>query len=588
MMGLLHVLLCFKDRRNPSYYFSTLMAMSAGSSAIFELALLQAQSTEAYAQLLKLEVTSIYVLLIPMVWLVSIQLGSYQRWLAYVITAIWSVALVFNFLSPGSLVYEQVSEINRSMTFWGEHYGVGSGPANPWNMLANLGVVLIIVYVILVARKAWQQGSQRRAITLGGSIVVFMLLAGTHSMLVDNGIVSTPYMVSFAYLAIVLAMSYELVDQAIQVPVLNREIAINQKRWQDLLENVQLAVIAVDNDGIITYANPYLQKLTGYSEPELIQKYAAMLLPAAEQASLRDRLQQALLEGPRPHSQWRIVCASGVERYLVWSSVRQFDSEGRVAGLVSVGTDITDQLQAQHDLQQSQQEMERMVRANLLGELASTMAHELNQPLAAILSNAQAARRMLAKNKLEETMLAEILDDIVRDDKRAGEVIHGVRAMLRHGEVSREQLAVSDIVDEVVRIVKTEADTQGIRLTLTMAPELPPVQVNKIEIQQVLMNLIVNAMRIQQAKPRQERFVHVQVTSENDQINFTVRDRGPGIKTEAMDKIFEPFFTTRREGLGMGLALSRRIVQAHGGRIWAENHPEGGAVFSFTIPVMET
>ena len=588
MMGLLHVLLCFKDRRNPSYYFSTLMAMSAGSSAIFELALLQAQSTEAYAQLLKLEVTSIYVLLIPMVWLVSIQLGSYQRWLAYVITAIWSVALVFNFLSPGSLVYEQVSEINRSMTFWGEHYGVGSGPANPWNMLANLGVVLIIVYVILVARKAWQQGSQRRAITLGGSIVVFMLLAGTHSMLVDNGIVSTPYMVSFAYLAIVLAMSYELVDQAIQVPVLNREIAINQKRWQDLLENVQLAVIAVDNDGIITYANPYLQKLTGYSEPELIQKYAAMLLPAAEQASLRDRLQQALLEGPRPHSQWRIVCASGEERYLVWSSVRQFDSEGRVAGLVSVGTDITDQLQAQHELQQSQQEMERILRANLLGELASTLAHELNQPLAAILSNAQAARRMLAKNKLEETMLAEILDDIVRDDKRAGEVIHGVRAMLRHGEVSREQLAVSDIVDEVVRIVKTEADTQGIRLTLTMAPELPPVQVNKIEIQQVLMNLIVNAMRIQQAKPRQERFVHVQVTSENDQINFTVRDRGPGIKTEAMDKIFEPFFTTRREGLGMGLALSRRIVQAHGGRIWAENHPEGGAVFSFTIPVMET
>ena len=588
MMGLLHVLLCFKDRRNPSYYFSTLMAMSAGSSAILELALLQAQSTEAYAQLLKLEVTSIYVLLIPMVWLVSIQLGSYQRWLAYVITAIWSVALVFNFLSPGSLVYEQVSEINRSMTFWGEHYGVGSGPANPWNMLANLGVVLIIVYVILIARKAWQQGSERRAITLGGSIVVFMLLAGTHSMLVDNGIVSTPYMVSFAYLAIVLAMSYELVDQAIQVPVLNREIAINQKRWQDLLENVQLAVIAVDNDGIITYANPYLQKLTGYSEPELIQKYAAMLLPAAEQASLRDRLQQALLEGPRPHSQWRIVCASGEERYLVWSSVRQFDSEGRVAGLVSVGTDITDQLQAQHDLQQSQQEMERILRANLLGELASTLAHELNQPLAAILSNAQAARRMLAKNKLEETMLAEILDDIVRDDKRAGEVIHGVRAMLRHGEVSREQLAVSDIVDEVVRIVKTEADTQGIRLTLTMAPELPPVQVNKIEIQQVLMNLIVNAMRIQLAKPRQERFVHVQVTSENDQINFTVRDRGPGIKTEAMDKIFEPFFTTRREGLGMGLALSRRIVQAHGGRIWAENHPEGGAVFSFTIPVMET
>ena len=587
MLGLLHLWLWLKDRSDYNYLLSTIMALSAGASALVELTLLHTQSIQAYSMLLKGEVTFIYLLLMSMLLLVSSQLGSKQRWLAYVIFVMWSIALIANFVSPGSLVYEQVNEINRSMTFWGEQYGVGFGPANPWNLLANIGVLLIIIYVIINARKAWLRGEQRRAVILGGSIVVFLLLAGTHSMLVDSGIVNTPYMVSFAYLAIVLAMSYELISQAIQVPLLTREIATNQQRWQNLLDKVQLAVIAVGVDGRITYANPYLQQLTGYSEQELIQQPAAMLLPTAEQKGIQDRLHQALAQGPRPHSQWHIVCATGEERYLAWSSVRQFDADGRVTGRVSIGADITEQLKAQRDLQQTQFEMERIVRANLLGELASTMAHELNQPLAAILSNAQAARRMLAADKLDATVLDEILEDIVRDDKRAGEVIHGLRALFRRGEVSRESFVVDDMITEVIRMLKSELETEAIQLELAITPNLPQLYANKIEIQQVIMNLVINAIRIQRGMPKDQRVINIQAASDDNLLTLIVRDHGPGIQGMAMDKVFEPFFTTRREGLSMGLALSRRIVQAHGGNIQVENDPEGGAVFTVTIPLIK-
>ena len=585
MLGLLHLLLWIKNRNNTSYLLSTIMAISAGAGAIIELALLQTTAIQTYSELLQLEVTFIYLLLISLVWLVSIQLDSSQRWLAGVIIAIWSAALIVNFVSPGSLVYEQVEEINRSRSFWGEFYSVGSGPANPWNLLANIGVVLIIIYVIINSMKAWQRGEQRRAVRLGGSIVVFMLLAGTHSMLVDNGIINTPYMVSFFYLAIILAMSYELVSQAIQAPLLALEVEANQKRWQDLLENVQLAVIAVNSKGMITYANPYLQNLTGYTEDELAQKHATMLLPDAEQKVLQDRLQQALESGPRPHSQWRIKCATGEERHLAWSSIRQFDTDGGVAGLVSIGSDITEQIKAQHDLQHTQLEMERMARVNIMGELASTMAHELNQPLAAILSNAQAARRMLASNKLEHNEFVEILDDIVRDDKRASEVIHGLRALLRRGEISRELFPVNDCLNEVLRLLKGELDANNIKLQLDIAAELPALYANRVEIQTVMINLIMNAIGIQSNNAEHDRFVHILIGLSDGMIKIEINDNGPGIKPDEIDKIFQPFFTTRRDGMGMGLALSRRIIEAHSGSIKVENQPTGGAKFIFSIPV---
>ena len=586
MLGIMHLLLWLKDHSKCSYLLSALMALGATGSAITELLLFNTTSVNTYQTLLQWEVLFVYTLLMPMIWLVALELDASQRILASVIVAMWSTALIINFVSPGSLVFTHVEEIKRQTTFWGESFRVGMGPANPWNLLANIAVVLILIYVVGASIKAWRRSEHRQAIVIGGSIVIFLLFGGVHSMLVDNGIIATPYMVSFAYLAIVIAMSYEMVSQAIQVPVLTREVAARQKRWQDLLDNVQLAVIAVDKDGIITYVNPFLQKLSGYPENELMHKSVAKLIPASEQEKLKSRLLHAIEAGPPPHSNWRIINASGKEHHLAWSTVRQFNPDGNITGLISVGVDITDQLKAQNALRHTQQEMERMMRVNLLGELASSLAHELNQPLAAILSNAQAARRMQANNKLEPKVLDEILGDIVRDNKRAREVIHGLRAFLRLGQIKRENITIDAIVAEVLRIVQSEINAQHIQLELDITSDSPLIYGNKIEIQQVLLNLIVNAIRIQHENPEDQRFIDIRATPHGNMMQFEVRDNGPGINAEDIDKIFKPFFTTSHEGLGMGLALSRRIVEAHGGRIWAENNPENGAILKFLIPLV--
>lgn len=472
-LSLLHVFLWIKNRNVIAYLLSALMALSASAIAITELSLLHSQSIVTYQLLMQWLNVFIYLLIIPMVWLVYVRLNNSQRWLAQVITAMWSVSLIFNFTSPGSLVFEHVDKIEQHTTYWGEQYSVAIGPANPWVLLANIAVVLILIYVIIASIRAWRRDEQQQAIIIGGGIVVFMLFAGIHSMLVDNGIVTTPYMVSFAYLAIVVAMSYELVNQALQVPMLKREVVANEKRWQ----------------------------------------------------------------------------------------------------------------KAQVDLQHTQLEMERMMRVTILGELASALAHELNQPLAAILSNAQAARRLQLKNKLEPDELLEILDDIVRDDKRAGEVIHGLRTLLRRGEVKKTKSPVNAIVQDALRIINSEIEVQGIKLELDLAENMPEIVANQVELQQVIINLVLNAIRIQSDNLNGEQLIYIKVGLLEGMIMFQVRDNGPGINQADMDKVFQPFFSTRSNGLGMGLTLSRRIVDAHGGQIWAENHEEGGAIINFTIPV---
>jgi signal transduction histidine kinase len=229
--------------------------------------------------------------------------------------------------------------------------------------------------------------------------------------------------------------------------------------------------------------------------------------------------------------------------------------------------------------------MEHLGRANMLGELVSALAHEINQPLAAILSNAQAARRLLASGSPDPGELREILDDIVRDDKRAGEVIQHLRLMLRKGEIQRERFRIQESIGEVLGLMNGELDAQGISVDKELDPDLPPAEAGRVETQQVIMNLLINAAHALSESPPGQREIRIRAERHvEDAVMVSIEDTGPGIAPEALSSAFEPFFTTRSDGLGMGLAICRRIVEAHGGRIWGEN-AINGARFSFTLPL---
>lgn len=240
---------------------------------------------------------------------------------------------------------------------------------------------------------------------------------------------------------------------------------------------------------------------------------------------------------------------------------------------------------AERRADQLREEIQRSSRAAVLGEIAAALAHELNQPLTAILGNAQAARRFIARGNADPAEILAILDDIIRDDKRAGEVIRNMRAMLSGSPMHREPSCLNQLVTEVCALLAGDLASEGIELQLELTETLPRINLAPAEIRQVLINLIGNASQAMSEIPPGERRILIQTRAGDGLVQLQARDHGHGIASEHIDRIFEPFHTTRPDGLGMGLAICRRVAEAHGGSLKAANH-ESGAVFILTLPLV--
>jgi C4-dicarboxylate-specific signal transduction histidine kinase len=213
------------------------------------------------------------------------------------------------------------------------------------------------------------------------------------------------------------------------------------------------------------------------------------------------------------------------------------------------------------------------------------MAHELSQPLAAILSNAQAAEILVARNEINSAQISNILHDIVTDDKRAANVIARLRALIKRGEFQPAALRTNDLIRDVLGLVHYELMARHVRAVTDLAANLPEIRGDSIELQQVLINLILNAVDAMAETPENARLITIRSKQvAGDQVLISVADTGCGIPVGGEETIFEPYHTTKPRGLGLGLSLSRSIVAAHGGRLWAENLVPRGAMFQFTVP----
>ncbi|WP_433933502.1 response regulator [Sorangium cellulosum] len=236
-------------------------------------------------------------------------------------------------------------------------------------------------------------------------------------------------------------------------------------------------------------------------------------------------------------------------------------------------------------VQKAQNELAHLNRVSAMSELAASIAHELSQPLAAILSNAQAADRLLAQTPPDIVDARAALSDIAADDRRAGMIIQRMRAMLRKGELSVAALDLGEIVREVTRLVASAALLAGTTVRIELAPGLPCVRGDGVQLQQVLLNLLVNALDAVSRRPPEARLVVVRTRpADAGHVELSVADSGEGIPQADLERIFEPFFTSKTHGLGVGLAISRSIVEAHGGRLWAECGPGEGATFRCALP----
>ena len=257
------------------------------------------------------------------------------------------------------------------------------------------------------------------------------------------------------------------------------------------------------------------------------------------------------------------------------------DPGGGILGVITVVQEITECKRAE----ETRQALMHASRLALVGELTASIAHEINQPLGAILSNADAAEMLLESSPSSLDEVRQILDDIRKDDLRASEVIRRLRSLLRKRELETQLLDFNEIASEVLTLVRAETRRRGVVVETDLAVNLPAVRGDKVHLQQVLLNLLLNGMEAMAEVPGAKRLSVRTAWNENGGVEFAVVDAGTGIPPDRLPRLFEPFFSTKKEGMGLGLSISRSLVEAHGGRIWGENNPSGGATFRFTVPI---
>jgi len=282
----------------------------------------------------------------------------------------------------------------------------------------------------------------------------------------------------------------------------------------------------------------------------------------------------------------RLRRADGQYRWFLVRTVPLFDERGNILRWYGTSADIEDRKRAEEALRETQAALARVTRATVAGELTASIAHEVNQPLGAVVTNAGAALRWLDGEPPNLNEAREALRRIVRDGNRAGEVVARIRALLKDGTPIKSQFSLDEIVAEIVALTEAEAQRRQVSVQTRLESNLPPVTADRVQLQQVLMNLMMNALdALSEVIDRPRIFtIRADMDSPNT-VLVAVQDTGTGIDPERMKHIFEPFHTTKSHGLGLGLSISRSIIEAHGGRLWMSPNDGPGVTFQFTLPV---
>lgn len=336
------------------------------------------------------------------------------------------------------------------------------------------------------------------------------------------------------------------------------------------------------------YVHPHLKLLIGFEDQEIPNTRSAWMSHYhPEDVEKVMVMVQACMGGEikSVEVEHRVVHRDGSTRWLLTRGAKVRDANDGTDKLLGTCVDVTERKRIEEELHNLRNELTHLARARMMGELSGAVAHEVNQPLAAILSNSQAAQLMLKSNPPDIAELEQVHEEIAESAKRAGNVIHGLRDLLRKGEPNFQPLDINLVVAEVLDLAHSDFVSHQVTVTRQFGRRMRIVRGDRIQLQQVVLNFVMNACEAMKDSPSGERTLTVTTRTNPDQsVQVSIEDTGGGIAPELADHLFEPFSTNKKSGLGLGLSISRSIVAAHGGRQWAENRPAGGAAFHFLLP----
>jgi two-component system sensor kinase FixL len=833
-LALVHALVWW---RRPDARANLLFALMAVATAVFagcELWMMGAETPVAFGTAMRWGHVPIWVLFVSLVGFVRLYLRAGRLWLARTACGLRTLSLILNFLFTPNLNYREITAL-RHVSFLGERVVVAEGIPNPWMLVGNLSLLLLVIFVADAAISVWQRGDRRQALSVGGSIVFFVVAGTVQAILILWGITPAPITASLFFMAVVAAMGYELSRDVLRASRLSDDLRDSEERmslaaeaanlgmwvwdvardevWMTekgrallgFAQNTRLDAAALISrvhpedraaraaaikraletqgenaieyrvllpDGTLRWigarghcihvGDPKGLRLLGVSMDVTAQKLSQDALRESEARframantapvmiwmsgtdklctffnkgwldftgrSLEQELGNGWAEGVyredfdrcfevyvnsfdarQPFTmEYRLRRSDGQYRWVLDNGSPRLASDGTFLGYIGSCIDITERKQAQDRFRlvveaspngivlfnaqghimlvnagceklfgykreeligqgvealvperfrgeplahpagfhaataagvmgpglelfarrkdgtefpveigssliespegtlvlsvivdisarkqaeaqkrQHREEIAHLSRVAIMGEMAGALAHELNQPLTGIVNNASAGRRFIAKGRGDLPKLDSLFEAVVSDGRRGGEIIRGIRSMVRKGEEVRSPVNLNDVIARVLGFVRSDALERQCVLVTEPDPELPLVQADFVQIQQVLLNLVVNAFEAMRETPAAERRVIIRSEREpGDRVRVSVRDFGAGLPAEEPRRIFERFFSTKREGMGMGLAIARSIIASHGGELDAANARGSGACVHFSLPVI--
>jgi two-component system, LuxR family, sensor kinase FixL len=564
------------------------IAASAALIAAYELQLIRADTPEQYGAILRWRPLSTWVLVLSLVAFTRLYLRAGRRWLAIAACGLQTFTVVLNFLFTPNLYYRQITSI-RQLSWGGETFSIALGTPNPWSLLSQVTLLLLLAFFADATITVWRRGDRQRALIIGGTAALFGAVVMAQFALVMFGVIQVPFFASFAYLGIVIALGYQLCDDAIRAAHLASELQIGEERFRRVVEAAPNAMIMVNREGQITLANQQAEKTFGYSREEFLGHPIEMLVPKRLRPAYRDFRNEYLSDPKaRPMGAGREFFGrrkdgSEVPVEIGLSPIHTSSGPLVLASIV----DITKRKLAELEAARQRHDLAHLSRVTALGELSSSLAHELTHPITAILSNAQAAQRFLARDDVNLDEVREILNDIVAQDERAGEVIQGLRLLLKKGEPHKhcDDVDLNEVILDVVKLLRSDLINRNVTLGTELAQNLPAITGDRVQLQQVLLNLMLNGCEAMADCNSSDRRLLVASQHENGAVRVSVTDGGGGIPEEKMEQVFERFFTTKKKGMGLGLSVCRTIIAEHHGKIWATNNDGSGATFHFSLPI---
>ena len=491
------------------------------------------------------------------------------------LTVFWAVLFAVNLSLPYGVQFVELPHLTYLKLPWGETVlDLHVRQRSVWHNLGWAAIFVTMAYGLYAAVELRRAKQRQKARALSWALGLFFG-ALVVNFAVNRELITFVQTAEFGFLAVVVMMDLEMM----------LESRDSRRRLREVLDHLPAAICLKDTKGRFQLINRGFETAFHANEARMLGKTDLDLFPRELAERFRADEKRALDTGQEVEDEHALEW-KGTQRIYRSYQAPLLRPDGSPYAVCSAYVDVTDARQRDELLNKFRRQVWHADRVASTGAIAGSLAHEICQPLAAILNNAQAGLRFMAQDKVDLEEIREILEDIVRDDKRAGTVINGLRAMLQQQEMPHADIDLGQCLEEVLELLHSEFVRQGIETQRELEAGLK-VRANKTQIQQVSLNLMINALEAMAEQPAGKRILTVRLTREDGKARVSIRDTGIGIAEDMLYRIFEGFYTTKPHGLGVGLEVCRSIVESHRGSIWAESNPDQGATFHFTLPLVQ-